>query len=228
MATGRFVAYYRVSTQGQGASGLGLDAQHESVQSYLNGGRWKLVGEETEIESGKRNDRPALARALSLCRLHKATLVIAKLDRLARNVHFISTLMEDKDVDFVAVDFPTANRLTIHILAAVAEHEAEMISARTKAALQAAKARGAILGGDRAGTLSLHSAKGAAASRAIRTAKARKRHADILPAIESVKADGMTTLTGIAETLNQRGIPAPRGGAWSAVQVARVVAPKSR
>jgi DNA invertase Pin-like site-specific DNA recombinase len=222
-AAGKFVAYYRVSTQGQGASGLGLEAQQESVRSYLNGGRWKLVDEVTEIESGKRNDRPALAHALSLCRLHSATLIIAKLDRLARNVHFISGLMESR-VDFTAVDFPQANRLTIHILAAVAEHEAEMISARTKAALKAAKARGVVLGGDRAGTLSLHSAKGAAASRAVRAANARKRHADVLPLVESIRSGGTSTLKGIADTLNARSIPAPRGGSWSAVQVSRVLA----
>src|SRR6202789_2749174 len=148
MSTGRFIAYYRVSTAKQGASGLGLEAQQEAVRSYLNGGRWQMVSEVTEIESGKRNDRPALANALALCRVHGATLVIAKLDRLARNVNFISNLMEST-VEFTAVDFPQANRLTIHILAAVAEHEAAMISARTKAALGAAKARGVKLGGDR-------------------------------------------------------------------------------
>ena len=152
---GRYVAYYRVSTAKQGASGLGLEAQQEAVRTYLNGGNWQLVAELTEVESGKRNDRPKLAEALRLCRTRKATLIIAKLDRLARNVNFISNLMEAK-VEFTAVDFPTANRLTVHILAAVAEHEALMISARTKAALQAAKARGVVLGGDRAALL-LHS-----------------------------------------------------------------------
>ena len=123
MANGKFVSYLRVSTARQGVSGLGLEAQRESVASYLNGGRWALVREVVEIESGKRNDRPAIAEALRLCRLHRATLIIAKLDRLARNVHFISSLMES-GVEFVAVDFPQANRLTVHILAAVAEHEA--------------------------------------------------------------------------------------------------------
>ena len=127
MAVGRFVAYYRVSTDRQGKSGLGLEAQREAVQSYLNGGSWTLAAEVTEVESGKRNDRPELDRALGLCRLYGATLVVAKLDRLARNVAFISKLMES-GVDFVAVDFPQANRLTVHILAAVAEHEAAMIS----------------------------------------------------------------------------------------------------
>jgi DNA invertase Pin-like site-specific DNA recombinase len=130
MANGKFVSYLRVSTARQGASGLGLEAQREAVSRYLNGGSWSLVQEVVEIESGKRNDRPAIAEALSLCCLHRATLIIAKLDRLARNVHFISSLME-AGVDFIACDFPQANRLTVHILAAVAEHEALMISART-------------------------------------------------------------------------------------------------
>src|ERR1700685_232559 len=103
MANGRFVAYYRVSTAKQGISGLGLEAQRESVLKHLNGGRWKLVSEVTEGESGKRKDRPALAEALSLCRVHGATLIIAKLDRLARNVNFISSLME-AGVEFTAVD----------------------------------------------------------------------------------------------------------------------------
>src|ERR1700722_8536094 len=168
MTNGKFVAYYRVSTAKQGASGLGLEAQQDSVRTYLNGGRWKMVDELTEIESGKRNDRPALARALALCRIHKATLIIAKLDRLARNVNFISNLMES-GVEFTAVDFPQANRLTVHILAAVAEHEAAMISARTKAALQAAKARGVVLGGNR-GNIAVLASVGAKVSAAKRGA----------------------------------------------------------
>src|SRR5215207_3217039 len=146
MAQGKFVSYVRVSTARQGRSGLGLEAQQEAVRSYLNGGNWQLVAEVVEVESGRRNDRPKLAEALRLCRLHSATLIIAKLDRLARNVAFISNLMES-GVEFTAVDFPQANRLTVHILAAVAEHEAAMISQRTKAALAAAKARGTRLGG---------------------------------------------------------------------------------
>src|ERR1700684_3456616 len=118
MANGKFVAYYRVSTAKQGASGLGLEAQQESVRSYLNGGRWTMVDEVTEVESSKRNDRPALAQALSLCRLHGATLIIAKLDRLARNVNFISNLMES-GVEFTAVEFPQETRLTAPLLGAV-------------------------------------------------------------------------------------------------------------
>ncbi len=148
MANGRYIAYYRVSTARQGRSGLGLEAQRAAVREYLNGGRWRLIDEVTEVESGKRSDRPELARALAACRVHNATLVIAKLDRLARNVAFIANLMEAR-VDFVAVDMPEANRLTVHVLAAIAEHEAAAISARTKAALSRAKARGTRLGGDR-------------------------------------------------------------------------------
>jgi DNA invertase Pin-like site-specific DNA recombinase len=224
MAYDKFVSYLRVSTVRQGISGLGLEAQRESVASYLNGGRWSLVQEVVEVESGKRNDRPAIAEALRLCRLHRATLIIAKLDRLARNVHFISSLMES-GVEFIAVDFPQANRLTVHILAAVAEHEASMISARTKAALAAAKARGVRLGGQR-GSLDRmgHMArKGNAASAAVRQAASAKRNEDLLPVIEDIQAAGLATPQQIAAALNERGITAARGGAWSAVQVRRIL-----
>ena len=140
-----FIAYYRVSTDRQGRSGLGLEAQRAAVVRYLAGIGGILIAEHTEVETGSRNDRPELAKALAACRKHKARLVIAKLDRLSRNVAFIATLM-DSGVEFVACDNPHATRLTLHILAAVAEHEREMISARTKAALQAAKVRGVRLG----------------------------------------------------------------------------------
>src|SRR5256884_8398558 len=142
---GKFIAYFRVSTDKQGKSGLGLEAQREAVLTYLDGGRWSLVQEFVEIESGKHNERPQLAAALAACKKHKAKLVIAKLDRLSRNLAFIATLMES-GVEFIAVDNPHATKLTVHILAAVAEHEREMISERTIAALQAAKARGVRLG----------------------------------------------------------------------------------
>jgi DNA invertase Pin-like site-specific DNA recombinase len=221
MAQGKFVAYYRVSTAKQGRSGLGLEAQQEAVRSYLNGGAWQLVDEVVEVESGKRNDRPKLAEALRLCRLHGATLIIAKLDRLARNVAFISNLMES-GVEFTAVDFPQANRLTVHILAAVAEHEAKAISTRTKDALAAAKARGKRLGGDR-GNLPAVAKEGAKASVAARIAKADSRSSDLLPIIEELKAAGAVSLRQIAAGLNAKGIRTARGGAWSAVQVQRVL-----
>ncbi len=224
MANGKFISYLRVSTARQGASGLGLEAQREAVSRYLNGGSWTLVQEIVEVESGKRNDRPQIAEALRLCRLHKATLVIAKLDRLARNVHFISSLMES-GVDFVACDFPEANRLTVHILAAVAEHEAAMISTRTKAALGAAKARGATLGGLRgdAGRMASMGAKGTRQSAAVRQESAAKRREDLLPVVAGLRASGATTLHAIAEGLNRAGLTAARGGQWTATQVMRVI-----
>ena len=137
----KFVAYFRVSTDKQGKSGLGLEAHREAVLTYLDGGRWSLVQEFVEVESGKRNDRPELGAALAACKKHKAKLIIAKLDRLSRNLAFIATLM-DSGVEFVAVDNPHANKLTVHILAAVAQHEREMIGQRTRDALQAAKEMG--------------------------------------------------------------------------------------
>jgi DNA invertase Pin-like site-specific DNA recombinase len=218
--TGNFVCYYRVSTQRQGRSGLGLEAQQEAVRNYLNGGNWHIVGEFTEVESGKRKDRPKLAEALAACRVHGAKLIIAKLDRLARNVAFVSNLMES-GVDFEAVDFPQANRLTIHILAAVAEHEAKAISDRTKAALAAAKRRGVKLGGYREGAKLTRQAR-AAGSAAVARAAA-ERASDIVPIVAALQAAGATSLRAIAAGLNERKIPAARGGRWSAVQVARVL-----
>lgn len=221
MATGKFISYLRVSTQRQGRSGLGLEAQREAVTGFLNGGNWKLIQEVVEVESGKNSDRPELAKALSLCRIHRATLLVAKLDRLARNVAFISALMES-GVKFVAVDLPQANELTVHIMAAMAEYEAKAISARTKAALAAAKARGTQLGGLR-WDLSSVSHKGRKAALKARR-KAQERYAqDVLPVIEEKQRLGATSLRQIAAALNEDGTPAPRGGQWSAVQVQRVL-----
>lgn len=224
MTGGKWVAYYRVSTERQGRSGLGLDAQREAVRAFLAGKGWPPIAEVVEVESGKRRDRPRLAEALALCRLHGATLVIAKLDRLARNAAFLLNL-RDAGVRFVAADMPDANEMTIGIMAVVAEHEAAMISARTKAALKAAKARGVVLGGKRegAGDLASQSAKGRAASAAVRAAKARQRAADLSGIIQDVRAAGATSLGAIAAALNARSIPTPRGGTWSAVQVSRVL-----
>lgn len=222
MSTPKFIAYYRVSTAKQGYSGLGLEAQQTAVRAHVKSG--DILDEIIEVESGKRHeDRPGLLRALSLCRLHRATLVIAKLDRLARNVAFIANLMES-DVEFIALDLPQANRLTIHILAAVAEHEARLISARTKAALQAAKARGVKLGTRYPERVKRHAQKGGAVSAVIRLAAARKRAGDVLPLIEVLKADEPSiSLRGLARELTRRAIPAPRGGPWSNVQVSRVL-----
>ena len=232
MAQGKFIAYYRVSTDKQGKSGLGLEAQQEAVRSYLNGGNWQLVAEVVEVESGKRNDRPKLQDALRLCRLHGATLIIAKLDRLARNVAFVSNLMESS-VEFTAVDFSQANRLTVHILAAVAEHEAAMISARTKAALAAAKARKTKqIGGLRPkhvvrfgerGNLPAVAKQGSDLGVKVRVKKANDRASLVAPVIAELQASGATSLRQIAAGLNARGIKTARGGQWSAVQVHRVM-----
>ena len=214
----RHVAYLRVSTQRQGASGLGLEAQRQAILDYL-GPQALLVAEFVEIESGGRADRPELARALAACRLHGATLIIAKLDRLARNVAFVSNLME-AGVRFTAVDFPEANELTIHILAAVAQHERKMISERTKAALAAARARGTKLGTPANLT---NRAGGTARSVAARRAAARKRLADLEPVLATLRGNGASSYAAIAAGLNARGVPAPRGGAWHPNSVRQVL-----
>jgi DNA invertase Pin-like site-specific DNA recombinase len=214
MADGKFVAYYRVSTAQQGHSGLGLDAQREAVMRYLSNGGWPPLAEFTEVETGKGANaldrRPQLQAALAFARKHKATLIIAKLDRLARNVAFISELMEAK-VDFIAVDNPHATRLTLHILAAVAEHERDMISQRTKAALAAAKARGRVLGAN--GRVLADQNK----------AEAVDRLAPIADRLRAFKAEGLT-LRRIAETLNADGIASPGGASWHPGNVQRALA----
>lgn len=212
----QLVAYYRVSTDRQGRSGLGLDAQRAAIAAFLNGGSWELVAEFTEVESGKRKDRPQLAAAIGAAKKGKATLVIAKLDRLARNVHLISGLMES-GVEFVAADMPQANRLTVHILAAVAEHEREMISQRTKAALQVAKSRGVRLGCP-------EPSKGAVLGAAARKANANHFAANVAPVIDQVRAAGVRSLRGIAKALTARGIHTVRGGPWYAATVKNVIA----
>ena len=202
----RFIGYYRVSTHRQGKSGLGLDAQQRAVRDCVAARGGQLVGEFTEIESGKNDDRPQLAAAMAACRKERAVLLIAKLDRLARRVSFISALM-DGDVDFVACDMPAASRLTLHILAAVAEHERDMISQRTKAALMAARTRGRKLGNPR-----LAAARETANRN--HSAKADALAANVLPIVREVQASGLTTLAAIAGALNARGVRTARGGPW--------------
>jgi len=216
----RFVAYFRVSTDKQGRSGLGLEAQHASVEQFVVGACGTIVAEFIEVESGTRSDRPKLTDALRLCRIHNATLVIAKLDRLARNVAFISNLMES-GVEFTAVDFPSANRLTIHILAAVAEHEAHIIRERTRTALAAAKARGVVLGGNRGNTSEI-ARSGALASARVRRAGAERKAADLKPIVDEMIARDCS-YRAMAEELNARSIPTSRGGAWGVSQVFRLV-----
>ena len=221
----RFVSYYRVSTAQQGASGLGLEAQREAVSRHIAGACGIIVAEFQEVESGKKNDRPQIAAALAACRLRRAKLIIAKLDRLARNVFFISSLMES-GVDFVACDNPHATRLTIHILAAVAEHEREMISQRTIAALAAAKARGAKLGNPnlRAGSPNPGARSAARHARIARTELSNAHAADVLPYIERARKAGCASLSELARALSACGIRTPAGGAeWRAGQVARIL-----
>ncbi len=175
----QIISYLRVSTAKQGASGLGLEAQRAAVAAFTTSGGHTLVAEYVEVESGAKAARAQLAAALTSCRLHRATLVIAKLDRLARNVSFIANLM-DGGVEFVACDMPHANRLTLHLLAAIAEHEREMISQRTKAALQAAKVRGLTLGNPNGAAALLDGCRAAAErSAAVRQAKAAQHAAGV-------------------------------------------------
>ncbi len=195
MAQGRFVSYLRVSTDRQGKSGLGLEAQRAAVENYLNGGKWKLIKEFVEVESGRRSDRPKLAEALAMCRAHRTALVVAKVDRLARSQNFLSRILEaGVDVrfcDLPQIEGPTG-RFLLQSMMAVAELEAGMISARTKAALAASKARGTRLGGfrGRAGT-----AADTARARAARTVKASDLARSIAPIIDRVDPDRTASLT---------------------------------
>lgn len=213
-----YIAHLRVSTRKQGQSGLGLEAQREAVRRFITTAD-AIVAEYVEVESGRNADRPQLKAALERCRLTGAILLIAKLDRLSRKVSFLSSLM-DSGVSFLAADNPHATRFTLHILAAVAEHETAAISERTKAALAAAKARGKKLGGWRGRNLS-------AAERALGTAarvrKAKARAKQLEPVLDELRATGSTTLRRLADGLNERGIRAPRGGRWAASQVHAVL-----
>jgi DNA invertase Pin-like site-specific DNA recombinase len=211
---GKFVAYYRVSTDRQGQSGLGLEAQRTAVLNYLDGGNWTMVTDFTEVESGKHADRPELAKAIAAAKKHKAKLVIAKLDRLSRNLAFIAALM-DSGVEFIAVDNPHANKLTVHILAAVAQHEREMISQRTRDALQAAKSRGKRLGNPR-----LEDARRVAVAGNRRAADAFA--ANVRPIIREIQASGVNSFQGIARALTARGVKTARGGQWTARMVINV------
>jgi DNA invertase Pin-like site-specific DNA recombinase len=213
---GRFVAYYRVSTAAQGASGLGLEAQQAAVRLYLHGQQGEPFREFVEIESGKHNDRPQLRAALELCRLTGATLLIAKLDRLSRNAAFLLSL-RDAGVDFIAVDNPNATRLTVGILAVVAEDERERISQRTKAALAAAKARGTKLGNPVGFGGAVYRQGGEAAQRG-----ADQFASKLLPTIQGLKADGLS-LNAIAKRLTEGHYRTARGGAWTPTAVKNIL-----
>jgi DNA invertase Pin-like site-specific DNA recombinase len=223
-SAGKFVAYFRVSTARQGRSGLGIEAQREAVKAYLNGGDWQIVAEFTEVESGKRADRPELDKALDAARLHRACLVVSKVDRLTRSVAFLSCLLE-AGVDVRFADLPAiegaTGRFMLQQMVAVAELEAGMISARTKAALAAAKRRGKVLGGNRGVLPNAKMRKASAAALEKRTAA---RAALLAPIIAELQAAGATSLKAIAAKLNERKIPTARGdGSWTATQVMRVL-----
>lgn len=213
---GRFVAYYRVSTKRQNDSGLGLDAQRHAVHEFLNGGSWELVAEYKDVESGRENERPALKQAIDHAKKAKATLVIAKLDRLSRKVSFVSSLMES-GVRFVAVDNPSANELTINILAAVAQEERRLISERTKAALAAAKIKGKKLGNPRLGDAR-------SIAEGVREEGADAFAREVAPQISRVQAAGAKTLRQIAHAMNAAGSRTRRGSTWTAAAVSRVMA----
>jgi len=220
-AAPRFVAYFRVSTDKQGRSGLGLEAQAEAVQRHAAQAGGIIVASFTEVESGKRDDRPELAKALAAARTHRAVLVVGKLDRLARDAHFLLGLAK-AGVEFIAADMPHANRLTVGIMALVAEEEARAISARTVAALAAAKARGVKLGNPR---LRAGDASNAAAARAVAEARAADRARDLAPLLAGIRAAGCASLPAIAAALNARGVPTPSGkGAWYPATVQRIEA----
>ncbi len=224
MAKGSFVSYLRVSTQKQGQSGLGLEAQRKAVEDYLNGGDWKLIEEVVEVESGKKNKRPKLTEAIELCKACGATLVVAKIDRLTRDAAFLLNL-KDAGIDFIAADMPEANRLTIGIMALVAEQEREAISKRAKEALAAAKVRGVQLGAYRDGNFvgRVGTSKDAKKASEARTALYRRRAAAKLPMIKKVDPDDSLSLRGIAQKLNDMGVPTISGkGNWSANSVRRL------
>lgn len=205
------VCYYRVSTDKQGKSGLGLDAQKESVQRFAKSNHLKILDEYTEVESGRNNKRPVLLQAIERCKEKQALLLIAKLDRLGRNVAFISKLMES-GIDFIAVDNPHANKLIVHILAAFAEHERDEISTRTKEALRAAKARGVKLGRNAKALAKRNKA------RSIDFARLMK------PIIEGLMNEGFETIREIVAELNKRKIPtATKHGKWHVGTVQKIL-----
>lgn len=206
----RFVSYLRVSTQRQGQGGLGIEAQRTAVAQYVRGADGELLEENVEVESGAVRDRPILVKSISRCRELKAILLIAKLDRLGRNVAFIAALME-AGVEFVAVDAPFASPLMLHILAAFAEHERKMISERTRAALAAAKARGVQLGLNGRKLASEHVEQAARFAEGLR------------PAIERILLSGAETLKDIGDGLNAEGFGTRDGSMWSPGAVQKVL-----
>ena len=218
MQISRIIAYERVSTARQGQSGLGLEAQRQAIDAFAATTNARLLERFTEIESGTRNDRPELARALALARLTGATLVIARLDRLSRNAAFLLAL-RDSNVRFLAVDMPQANDLTVGIMALVAEAERAAISRRTKEALAAAKARGTRLGNPNGAAALRRAGKGTSALRATITANADAHAEALAPVVADIRAAGHHSLRAIATDLTIRGMKTRRGGGWQVSNV---------
>lgn len=212
----RAVALLRVSTNRQGRSGLGLDAQRRAIRDYL-GEAWDLIAEVEEVESGRQRERPQLDRALALCRAHSATLVISRLDRLTRDPQFLFEL-ERSGVPFLVVDAPFANEFTLRIMSIMAAEEARWVSERTKAALAARKARGLPVGGNNP-RIAEFSRDGAGRSAEVRGQRATQRARDLAPVVETLRSNGAASLNGLAAALNDRGVAAPRGGQWHAQSV---------
>lgn len=225
----KLVAYFRVSTKEQGRSGLGLEAQQAAVEQYAKSNNGEILVAYSEVESGKKSDRPELMKAIAHARRSKATLCVAKIDRLSRNVAFLSALMESK-VEFVACDMPSANTLVVHILIAVAQAEAKAISDRTKAALNAARIRGVKLGSSRPNHWQGHeqerlagSRKGAMVAGSVHRKAAIDAYSDLQPFVKEQRANGQT-LQQIADKLNSQGHTTRQGKVWSPVQISRLLA----
>jgi DNA invertase Pin-like site-specific DNA recombinase len=219
----KIVSYLRVSTDKQGKSGLGLDAQRHAIEAYAASKGATLVREFIEVESGNRKDRPKLSEALHLVKITSAVLVIAKFDRLSRNAAFLLTL-KDSGVKFIAADNPDANDLTVGILALVAQQEREAISQRTKDALQAAKRRGVVLGNPNGNAALVRASKGNAAGIHAIKAKADAHAADLGSVLQRYRANGLVSLGSIAAALNAESIRTPRGGIWHKTSVANLLA----
>jgi len=211
----KFVSYYRVSTDKQGMDGNGMEAQRLSVSRYLATLHCEHIGQFNEVESGKRNDRPELQKAMALARKSKAVLVIAKLDRLSRNAAFLLTL-QDSGVDFVACDMPNADKFSVGILALMAQRERELISQRTKAGLAVVRAKGVKLGNPNMNAMRKNALQAVKEQKTVFATAAIK-------VIREIQSTGVDTLAKIADCMNKRGERTPRGGAWTATAVKRVI-----